>query len=321
LLRIAGSAPSVQDIRAAVIDGIVSSVGSANLDMRSFIHNNEANAIVISNDFGRVMEATFERDQEASREITLEDWRRRGIIARLKEAKAAQEQVADDAGEMARISARSNNAARERKELADQAKALAEYNKAFATSQQKAAAAVQEWRNKLGSAFTPDMEKKIRDSIVKPTQAASSAFQELTKSIGNTITAQQARLTAGGTLTSAQQLELDLTERLTESLGKLTTTQRATIQGLMDQAVAAMTAADAAEEHAQAAKKLESNAPHSSARTPPTISAWWLRRSSANRSITLPAAPVFGSRAPKTTRLTRAWKIAPMHIAQGSRVT
>ena len=35
----------------------------------------------------------------------------------------------------------------------------------------------------------------------------------------------------------------------------------------------------------------------------------------------LPAAPVFGSRAPNTTRPTRACMIAPAHMAQGSRVT
>ena len=39
-------------------------------------------------------------------------------------------------------------------------------------------------------------------------------------------------------------------------------------------------------------------APHSSASTPPCTVAWWFKRPSANRSITLPHAPVFGSRAP-----------------------
>jgi uncharacterized protein with NRDE domain len=54
---------------------------------------------------------------------------------------------------------------------------------------------------------------------------------------------------------------------------------------------------------------------------PPDTDVWWLRRASANRSTTLPAAPVFGSRAPNTTRATRACMIAPAHMAQGSRVT
>lgn len=71
--------------KTAVVDGILSTVGSANLDMRSFIHNNEANAVVVSRDFGRVMERTFERDLAASRELHLETWRSRGWLPRLKE--------------------------------------------------------------------------------------------------------------------------------------------------------------------------------------------------------------------------------------------
>lgn len=71
--------------KTAVIDGIVSTVGSANLDMRSFIHNNEANAVVVSRDFGQVMERTFERDLKASLELDLDTWRSRGLLPRLKE--------------------------------------------------------------------------------------------------------------------------------------------------------------------------------------------------------------------------------------------
>ncbi len=72
--------------KTAVVDGVVSTVGSANLDMRSFIHNNEANAIIISRNFGEVLEGTFEKDIKASRELTLADWRNRGILSRIKEA-------------------------------------------------------------------------------------------------------------------------------------------------------------------------------------------------------------------------------------------
>ena len=36
--------------KSVVVDGTVSIVGSANLDMRSFLHNDEVNAIVISRD-------------------------------------------------------------------------------------------------------------------------------------------------------------------------------------------------------------------------------------------------------------------------------
>lgn len=71
--------------KSVVIDGTVSIVGSANLDMRSFLHNDEANAIVIDRDFGRRMEEVFRRDQRASRPVTLERWQQRSLWQRLKE--------------------------------------------------------------------------------------------------------------------------------------------------------------------------------------------------------------------------------------------
>jgi cardiolipin synthase len=71
--------------KSVVVDGAVSIVGSANLDMRSFLHNDEVNAIVISRDFGQRMEEVFTRDQRASRPVELERWSRRSLWQRLKE--------------------------------------------------------------------------------------------------------------------------------------------------------------------------------------------------------------------------------------------
>jgi cardiolipin synthase len=53
--------------KSVVIDGTVSIVGSSNLDMRSFLHNDEVNAIVINREFGQRMEEVFKKDQRASR--------------------------------------------------------------------------------------------------------------------------------------------------------------------------------------------------------------------------------------------------------------
>src|SRR5688572_25528867 len=69
------------------------------------------------------------------------------------------------------------------------------------------------------------------------------------------------------------------------------------------------------------AKKFCSNARHSCSRTPRVISQRWLKVGNCSRLITPPAAPAFGSGAPKTTRATRAWTIAPAHIGHGSLVT
>jgi cardiolipin synthase len=71
--------------KSVVVDGAVSIVGSANLDMRSFLHNDEVNAIVIDRDFGQRMEEVFKRDERASRAVTLERWQQRSLWQRLKE--------------------------------------------------------------------------------------------------------------------------------------------------------------------------------------------------------------------------------------------
>jgi cardiolipin synthase A/B len=71
--------------KSVVIDGTLSIVGSANLDMRSFLHNDEVNAVVVSRDVGRRMEEVFDKDLKRAREITLREWRHRSPWQRLKE--------------------------------------------------------------------------------------------------------------------------------------------------------------------------------------------------------------------------------------------
>ncbi|WP_339526071.1 cardiolipin synthase [Pseudomonas sp. EA_35y_Pfl2_R111] len=71
--------------KTAVIDGVWSTVGSTNLDWRSFLHNQEVNAVVLGNDFGDKMRAAFRADLEKSREITLPDWQERPLNVRAKE--------------------------------------------------------------------------------------------------------------------------------------------------------------------------------------------------------------------------------------------
>jgi cardiolipin synthase len=76
---------SVLHAKTAVIDGMWSTVGSANLDMRSFLHNTEVNVIVLGSRFGKIMEDAFEVDLTHSREITLEEWKQRPASKRIKE--------------------------------------------------------------------------------------------------------------------------------------------------------------------------------------------------------------------------------------------
>ncbi|MDQ8023612.1 MAG: phospholipase D-like domain-containing protein [Moraxellaceae bacterium] len=71
--------------KTAVVDGVWSTVGSTNLDWRSFLHNNEVNAVVMGEEFGSAMRAQFERDLDGAKRITLEDWKDRGVMPRVKE--------------------------------------------------------------------------------------------------------------------------------------------------------------------------------------------------------------------------------------------
>ena len=72
--------------KTAVVDGVWSTVGSTNLDWRSFLHNQELNAVVLGSAFGDRMRAAFERDLAASTQITLERWDERSVADRLKQS-------------------------------------------------------------------------------------------------------------------------------------------------------------------------------------------------------------------------------------------
>ncbi len=71
--------------KTALIDGVWATVGSTNLDWRSFLHNYELNAVVLGSEFGKQVQAMFDKDLAASDAITLEEWERRPLKLRLKE--------------------------------------------------------------------------------------------------------------------------------------------------------------------------------------------------------------------------------------------
>jgi cardiolipin synthase len=74
--------------KAVSIDGVWSTIGSTNLDWRSFLHNQEVNAAIIGAEFGAQMRAMFEADLAQADEITPEQWRQRSLGNRVKEAAA-----------------------------------------------------------------------------------------------------------------------------------------------------------------------------------------------------------------------------------------
>lgn len=79
---------TVMHSKTASIDGVWSTVGSTNLDWRSFLHNDELNAIILGHDFARQMDVMFAKDLSESDAIDLDHWNRRSLILRLKEGLA-----------------------------------------------------------------------------------------------------------------------------------------------------------------------------------------------------------------------------------------
>jgi cardiolipin synthase len=71
--------------KTAVIDGVWSTVGSSNLDWRSFLDNDEIDAVVLGQEFAQKMEAMFASDLQASQAIDLQGWQRRPLQFRIKE--------------------------------------------------------------------------------------------------------------------------------------------------------------------------------------------------------------------------------------------
>ena len=71
--------------KTTLIDGVWSAIGSTNLDRRSFLHNDEIDAIVLSAAFGDQMRAAFQADLKQSEPLTLEQWQHRGLWLRMQE--------------------------------------------------------------------------------------------------------------------------------------------------------------------------------------------------------------------------------------------
>lgn len=76
---------SLLHAKTVVIDGVWSAVGSSNMDLRSFLHNNEVNAVVLGEDFGLQMEAMFAQDLAQSEPIDLKSWKRRPVTQKFRE--------------------------------------------------------------------------------------------------------------------------------------------------------------------------------------------------------------------------------------------
>lgn len=72
--------------KTALVDGVWATVGSTNLDWRSFLHNHELNAVVLGAGFGEQLQRMFDQDLAVSDPIVLADWERRPLHQRMREA-------------------------------------------------------------------------------------------------------------------------------------------------------------------------------------------------------------------------------------------
>jgi cardiolipin synthase len=71
--------------KTAVVDGVWSTIGSSNVDWRSFCYNDEVNAVVVGATFGTEMERIFANDLAEATEVTRERWAARDAYARMSE--------------------------------------------------------------------------------------------------------------------------------------------------------------------------------------------------------------------------------------------
>jgi cardiolipin synthase len=85
-VRIFERQDAVLHAKTAVVDKVWSTVGSSNLDWRSFVHNFEVNVVILGPDMATQLRKLFERDLAASKEITAKAWAERGVGSRMKEA-------------------------------------------------------------------------------------------------------------------------------------------------------------------------------------------------------------------------------------------
>ncbi|HAQ21295.1 MAG TPA: cardiolipin synthase [Prolixibacteraceae bacterium] len=72
--------------KVIVVDGIFSSVGTANLDFRSLETNFEVNAMIYDEEIAGVLVSQFLEDQDKSQEVVLAEWIKRPRINKIKES-------------------------------------------------------------------------------------------------------------------------------------------------------------------------------------------------------------------------------------------
>jgi cardiolipin synthase len=71
--------------KTMVIDGVWSTIGSTNLDNRSFALNDELNVVIYNVVVAQRLERIFTEDLGYSERVDYREWRRRGLVDRVLE--------------------------------------------------------------------------------------------------------------------------------------------------------------------------------------------------------------------------------------------
>ena len=77
--------PALLHAKTMVVDGIWATIGSTNLDRRSFALNEELNVAIYDVDTAQRLERVFDEDLRNSRPVMYEDWNHRGFTSRFLE--------------------------------------------------------------------------------------------------------------------------------------------------------------------------------------------------------------------------------------------
>jgi cardiolipin synthase len=72
--------------KVIVVDGVFSSVGTANLDFRSLETNFEVNAMIYDEEIAEILASQFLEDQDKSEGVVLEEWIKRPRMNKIKES-------------------------------------------------------------------------------------------------------------------------------------------------------------------------------------------------------------------------------------------
>ncbi|HBJ99744.1 MAG TPA: hypothetical protein DDZ62_07055 [Delftia acidovorans] len=137
--------------------------------------------------------------------------------------------------------------------------------KKYGTAAQKAALEVEEWKRKLGSAFTPEMQRQVEETYAKQDAGAKASAQSakqlqtsydnLLQSIAEKTAEQRQELSSGQALAESDKIRIKFNEDLKDSLKGLTAAQRANVLAKIDTLAALEKENEAAKKAKKAAEE------------------------------------------------------------------